>query len=127
MKSLLGKNFSDPEVQEEMKKLPFKIVPLEDDHIGIEVNYDGENRVFTPEHITAILLNHCCELAQKGSKNVGKPDIVISVFFNIIFYYIQQVPPFWNDAQRRAMYHASQIAGVKCLRLINENVAAAVD
>ena len=81
MKSLLGKNFSDPEVQEEMKKLPFKIVPLEDDHIGIEVNYDGENRVFTPEHITAILLNHCCELAQKGSKNVGKPDIVISVFF----------------------------------------------
>ena len=29
MKSLLGKNFSDPEVQEEMKKLPFKIVPLE--------------------------------------------------------------------------------------------------
>ena len=84
MKSLLGKNFSDPEVQEEMKKLPFKIVPLEDDHIGIEVNYDGENRIFTPEHITAILLNHCCELAQKGSKNVGKPDIVISVSF---FYY----------------------------------------
>ena len=85
MKSLLGKNYSDPEVPEEMKKLPLKIVPLEDDHIGIEVNYDGENRVFTPEHITAILLNHCCELAQKGSKNVGKPDIVISVFFS---YYI---------------------------------------
>ena len=42
MKSLLGKNFSDPEVQEEIKKLPFKIVPLEDDHIGIEVNYDGK-------------------------------------------------------------------------------------
>lgn len=115
LKSLLGKNYSDPEVQEEMKKLPFKLVQMEGDHIGIQVNYDGEDRVFTPEHITAVLLNHCNELAQKTNKTSGKADVVISV------------PPFWNDAQRRAMYQASQIAGVKCLRLINENVAAAVD
>ena len=115
MKSLLGKNFSDPEVQEEMKKLPFKLVPMENDHIGISVFYNGENRVLTPEHITAILLNHCCDLAKKASKHTGNSDVVISV------------PPFWNDAQRRAMYHASQIAGVRCLRLLNENVATALD
>ena len=115
MKSLLGKHFSDPEVQKDMKKLPFKIVPLEDDHIGCEVFYDGETRTFTPEQITAILISHCANLAQKNSKTPGKAEVVISV------------PPFWNDEQRRAMYHASQIAGVKCLRLVNENVAAAVD
>lgn len=115
MKSLLGKHFSDPEVQQDMKKLPFKLVALEDDHIGCEVFYDGEMRTFTPEQITAVLLNHCCNLAQKNTKAAGKAEVVISV------------PPFWNDEQRRAMYHASQIAGVKCLRLINENVAAAVD
>ena len=111
MKSLLGKHFSDPDVQEEKKKLPFKLVPMEDDHIGIEVFYDGAQRTFTPEQITAILLNHCAVLAQKDGKTSGKSDVVISV------------PPFWNDAQRRAMYHASQIAGVHCLRLINENAA----
>lgn len=88
MKSLLGKNFSDPEVQEEMKKLPFKIVQMEDDHIGIEVNYDGENRVFTPEHITAILLNHCCELAQKANKSSGKADVVISVQISFVVLYL---------------------------------------
>lgn len=115
MKSLLGRNYSDPEVQEEMKKLPFKLVPLENDHIGISVTYCGETRVLTPEHITAILLRHCCSLAQKSSKHTGNSDVVISV------------PPFWNDAQRRAMYHASQIAGVRCLRLLNENVASALD
>ena len=115
MKSLLGRNYSDPEVQEEMKKLPFKLVPLENDHIGISVNYGGETRVLTPEHITAILLRHCCSLAQKSSKHSGNSDVVISV------------PPFWNDSQRRAMYHASQIAGVRCLRLLNENVATALD
>ena len=68
MKILLGKHFSDPEVQKDMKKLPFKIVPLEDDHIGCEVFYDGETRTFTPEQITAILINHCAKLAQKNSK-----------------------------------------------------------
>ena len=115
MKSLLGKHFSDPDVQEEKKKLPFKLVPMEDDHIGIEVFYDGAQRTFTPEQITAILLNHCAVLAQKENKTSGKSDVVISV------------PPFWNDAQRRAMYHASQIAGVRCLRLINENAATALD
>ena len=82
MKSLLGKNFHDPEVQEEMKKLPFKLVPLEDDHIGIEVYYDGQQRTFTPEQITAILLNHCAVLAQKGSKTSGKAEVVISVNFH---------------------------------------------
>lgn len=86
MKSLLGKNFSDPEVQQEIQKLPFKVVPLEDDHIGIEVYYDGDNRIFTPEHITAILLNHCCELAQKANKTSGKADVVISVKIPLYVY-----------------------------------------
>ena len=87
MKYLLGKNFSDPEVQQEIKKLPFKVIPLEDDHIGIEVNYDGKDCVFTPEHITAILLNHCCDLAQKANKTSGKADVVISVCVDIRIHY----------------------------------------
>lgn len=50
-KRLLGRKFSDPHVQKELKYFPFKVEQRPDGGIGIRVNYLGEDNVFTPEQV----------------------------------------------------------------------------
>lgn len=52
-KRLLGRKFSDPYVQKELKHFPFKVEQRQDDGIGIRVNYLGEDNVFSPEQVNS--------------------------------------------------------------------------
>ncbi|MBN3305586.1 HS74L protein, partial [Amia calva] len=79
----------------------------------LQVRYLDEERVFTIEQVTAMLLTKLKETSESALK---KPvaDCVISV------------PSFFTDAERRSVIDASQISGLNCLRLINDTTAVAL-
>lgn len=112
-KRLIGRKFTDPLVKEEMKTFPFKIVEHKSGNCGIQVEYKGEERVFTPEEISAMILTKMKEIAESfiGDKVT---DAVITV------------PAYFNDAQRQSTKDAGVIAGLNVLRVINEPTAAAI-
>ncbi|CAH1776947.1 unnamed protein product [Owenia fusiformis] len=112
-KKMIGRNYTDPITQQEKGLLPFEIVQTENDGIGIKVQYLGETQVFNPEQITAMLFTKLKETAELNLK-VKCKDVVISV------------PTYFTDTQRRALLDAAQLAGLNCLRLMNDTTAAAL-
>ncbi|XP_045492632.1 heat shock 70 kDa protein 4 isoform X2 [Colias croceus] len=112
-KRLLGRKFSDPHVQKELKQFPFKVEPRADGGIGIRINYLGEDNVFSPEQITAMLFT---KLKESAAIALQTPinDCVISV------------PSYFTNAERNALLDAAAIAGLNVLRLMNETTATAL-
>ncbi|XP_056151456.1 heat shock 70 kDa protein 4L isoform X2 [Lampris incognitus] len=112
-KKFHGRAFDDPFVQGEKPKLPYSLHKLASGNTGIKVRYLDEDKVFTIEQITGMLLTKLRETSESALK---KPvvDCVISV------------PSFFTDAERRSVFDASQIAGLNCLRLINDTTAVAL-
>jgi heat shock protein 1/8 len=112
-KRLIGRKFTDPIVQEEMKHFPFKIVPNSSGNCGIQVEHKGETKTFTTEEISAMVLTKMKEIAEAylGEKVT---DAVVTV------------PAYFNDAQRQSTKDAGVIAGLNVLRIINEPTAAAI-
>ncbi|KAL0839520.1 hypothetical protein ABMA28_016223 [Loxostege sticticalis] len=112
-KRLLGRKFSDPLVQKELKHFPFKVEPRADGGIGIRVNYLGEDNVFSPEQITAMLFTKLKDVATTALQTQIN-DCVISV------------PSYFTNAERNALLNAAAIAGLNVLRLFNETTATAL-
>jgi heat shock protein 1/8 len=112
VKRLLGRDFNDKTLQDDMKVLPYKIVNS-NGKPKVEVDFKGEVKQFTPEEISAMILTKMKEIAEAY---IGKPvkDAVITV------------PAYFNDAQRQATKDAGVIAGLNVLRIINEPTAAAI-
>ncbi|XP_059630076.1 luminal-binding protein 5-like [Cornus florida] len=112
VKRLIGKKFDDPEVQRDMKFLPYKIVN-KDGKPYVEVKMKGDVKLFSPEEISAMVLGKMKETAEAY---LGKKikDAVITV------------PAYFNDAQRQATKDAGTIAGLNVVRIINEPTAAAI-
>ena len=112
VKRLIGRDFNDKALQEDMKSLPYKIVNS-DGKPKVEVEFKGEKKLFTPEEISAMILTKMKDTAEAY---LGKPvkDAVITV------------PAYFNDAQRQATKDAGAIAGLNVLRIINEPTAAAI-
>ncbi|XP_029349467.1 heat shock 70 kDa protein 4L isoform X3 [Echeneis naucrates] len=112
-KKFHGRAFDDPFVQAEKPKLPYGLHKLANGNTGIKVRYLDEDTVFTVEQITGMLLTKLKETSESALK---KPvvDCVISV------------PSFFTDAERRSVFDATQIAGLNCLRLINDTTAVAL-
>lgn len=111
-KRLIGRKFTDPEVQNDIKHFPFKII----DKLGkpnIMVEFKGENKVFTPEEISSFILGKMKETAE-GYLGTKVTDAVVTV------------PAYFNDSQRQATKDAGLIAGLNVLRIINEPTAAAI-
>ncbi|KAG5357478.1 Heat shock protein 70 1 [Yarrowia sp. C11] len=111
-KRLIGRKFDDPEVQNDAKHFPFKII----DKAGkpnIEVEFKGETKVFTPEEISSMILTKMKETAE-GYLGTKVNDAVITV------------PAYFNDSQRQATKDAGLIAGLNVQRIINEPTAAAI-
>ncbi|XP_009976344.1 PREDICTED: heat shock 70 kDa protein 4L isoform X4 [Tauraco erythrolophus] len=81
--------------------------------VGVKVRYLDEERLFAIEQITGMLLAKLKETSESALK---KPvaDCVISV------------PSFFTDAERRSVMAAAQIAGLNCLKLMNETTAVAL-
>uniref|UniRef100_A0A3Q3N3G4 Heat shock protein 4 like n=1 Tax=Labrus bergylta TaxID=56723 RepID=A0A3Q3N3G4_9LABR len=112
-KKFHGRAFDDPFVQAEKPKLPYSLHKLANGNTGVKVRYLDEDKVFTVEQIAGMLLNKLKETAESALK---KPvvDCVISV------------PGFFTDAERRSVLDATLIAGLNCLRLINDTTAVAL-
>jgi heat shock protein 1/8 len=111
-KRLIGRKFYDKTVQDDVKHFSYKVVD-KDNKPNIKVEYKGEEKVFTPEEISAMILTKMKETAEAY---LGQTitDAVISV------------PAYFNDAQRQSTKDAGIIAGLNVLRIINEPTCAAL-
>ncbi|MFT7803894.1 heat shock protein 105 kDa-like [Arapaima gigas] len=109
-----GRFFQDPVVQKEKSNVPYDLVPMKDSKAGVEVMYLDKKHQFNTEQLTAMLLT---KLKETAEANIQKKvvDCVISV------------PTFFTDAERRCVLHAAQIAGLNCLRLMNDTTAVALN
>lgn len=112
-KRLIGRKFSDPIVQSDMKHWPFKVVAGAGDKPLIEVNYKGEKKQFAPEEVSSMVLVKMKETAEAYLGKEVKNAVVT-------------VPAYFNDSQRLATKDAGTIAGLNVLRIINEPTAAAI-
>ena len=112
-KRMMGRKYSDPIVQEDMKSWPFKVIADATDRPQIVVQYKSEEKLFYAEEISAMVLTHMKEIAESF---LGEPvqDVVITV------------PAYFNDSARQATKDAAIIAGLNALRIINEPTAAAL-
>ena len=111
-KRLIGRKYDDKTVQSDLKHWPFAVVnrggkPL------IKVPVKGEDKVFTPEEISSMVLTKMKETAEAYLGQTVK-DAVITV------------PAYFNDSQRQATKDAGRISGLNVLRIINEPTAAAL-
>mmetsp|Transcript_28339 Transcript_28339/g.91800 ORF Transcript_28339/g.91800 Transcript_28339/m.91800 type:complete len:650 (+) Transcript_28339:49-1998(+) len=115
LKRFIGLKFSSPFVQRELERFPFKLVAMENDEVGVEVMFNGAPTVFAVPRLVAMMI-HCMKVTVEKSRG-GPPvtDVVLST------------PVYFTDAQRRAMLDACSIAGVNCLRLMNDTTAAALE
>ncbi|MGA2228713.1 MAG: molecular chaperone DnaK [Syntrophobacteraceae bacterium] len=109
VKRLIGRKFETPEVQGDIKVLPYKIVraPNGDAHIRIR------GRDYSTTEISAFIL---MKMKQTAEDYLGEKvtDAVVTV------------PAYFNDSQRQATKDAGKIAGLNVLRIINEPTAASL-
>ena len=111
VKRLIGRKFSDETVQNDLEFITFGIKPDLSDNI--QLYSQAIDRNFTPEEISAYILK---ELKYMAEYYLKKPinKVVITV------------PAYFNDSQRQATKDAAIIAGLDCVRIINEPTAAAL-
>ena len=112
-KRLIGRKFSDKKVQDDMKDWSYEVIVGPGDKPMINVESHGEKKTFSPEEISSMVLTKMKDIAESF---VGKTvkDAVVTV------------PAYFNDSQRQATKDAAAIAGLNCLRIINEPTAAAI-
>jgi len=111
-KRLIGREFSDPTVQQDIKHFPFKVIEKNSKPI-IQINTGKEQKLFAPEEISAMVLGKMREIAEAY---LGKK----------VTHAVVTVPAYFNDAQRQATKDAGTISGLNVMRIINEPTAAAI-
>ncbi|KAJ7685113.1 heat shock cognate 70 [Mycena polygramma] len=111
-KRLIGRKFDDSEVQADMKHFPFTVFS-KGGKPYIRVEYRGEQKEFSPEEISSMVLLKMKETAE-------------SYLGTTINNAVVTVPAYFNDSQRQATKDAGTISGMNVLRIINEPTAAAI-
>lgn len=109
VKRLIGRKFSDSEVQQDKKWLPFDI--KESSTGGVEIKM--ADKWHRPEEISAMVL---AKLKADAEARLGEKIIEAVI----------TVPAYFDDSQRQATKNAGEIAGLKVRRIINEPTAAAL-
>ncbi|KAJ7035834.1 Hsp70 protein-domain-containing protein [Mycena alexandri] len=112
VKRLIGRKFDDKEVQADIRHFPFTVVGRGGKPY-IRVQYRGEQKEFSPEEISSMVLLKMKETAEAYLGTTVK-DAVLSV------------PAYFNDSQRQATKDAGTISGLNILHIINEPTAAAL-
>ncbi|KAK4439333.1 Heat shock protein 16 [Sesamum alatum] len=110
VKRLIGRTFSEPTVQDDLRLLPFETSEGPDGGILIHLQYLDEKQTFTPIQILAMLLAHLKQITEKNLE-MQIANCVIGV------------PSYFTATQRRAYLHAAEIAGLKPVRLMHDCTA----
>jgi molecular chaperone DnaK len=111
IKRFMGRKFD--EVQEEIKRVPYKVVRAANGDVAVEVEIDGKPKQFSPPEISAMILT---KLKADAEMRLGEK----------ITQAVVTVPAYFNDSQRQATKDAGKIAGLEVLRIINEPTAASL-
>ena len=111
IKRFMGRKFD--EVQEEIKRMPYKVVKASNGDCAVEVEVDGKPKQFSPPEISAMILS---KLKADAETRLGEK----------ITQAVITVPAYFNDSQRQATKDAGKIAGLEVLRIINEPTAASL-
>merc|ERR1711902_110428 len=111
-KRLIGRKFNDSTVQSDRKHWPFKVTNVSGKP-KLQVEYKSEDKSFTPEEISAMVLIKMKETAESYLGQEVRDAVVT-------------VPAYFNDSQRQATKDAGVIAGLNIMRIINEPTAAAI-
>ncbi|KAF7119308.1 hypothetical protein RHSIM_Rhsim13G0084400 [Rhododendron simsii] len=112
-KRLIGRRYSDATVQSDIKLWPFKVTLGQDDNPIIGVTYKHEEKQFSAEEISSMVLVKMKEIAEDYLGTTVKNAVIT-------------VPAYFNDSQRQATKDAGVIAGLNIMRIINEPTAAAI-
>jgi molecular chaperone DnaK len=110
VKRLMGRRFTDPEVQRTMKMVSYKIEPAGNGGVLIVL---GNGQKLTPAEVSAMILQ---KLKTDSEAYLGEK----------VTQAVITVPAYFDDQQRQATKDAGQIAGLEVLRIINEPTAAAL-
>src|SRR3989338_2538926 len=121
VKRLIGRKFSDAEVQKDKKNLPYEVRESADGgvdvkmsaHLGRDLAAGGGDKWLNPAEISAMILQ---KLKADAEAKLGET----------ITEAIITVPAYFDDAQRKATKVAGEIAGFDVKRVINEPTAAAL-
>ncbi|GMI82066.1 heat shock protein 91 [Hibiscus trionum] len=113
IKRLIGRQFSDPELQRDLKSMPFSVTEGPDGYPLIHARYLGEMRSFTATQLLGMVLSDLKGIAEKNL-NTAVVDCCIGI------------PVYFTDLQRRAVLDAATIAGLHPLHLIHETTATAL-
>src|SRR5689334_2980179 len=111
IKRFMGRKFD--EIQEETKRVPYKVVRAANGDAAVEVEVDGKAKQFSPPEISAMIL---AKLKTDAEMRLGEK----------ITQAVITVPAYFNDSQRQATKDAGRIAGLEVLRIINEPTAASL-
>jgi len=111
-KRLIGRKFDESTVQSDMKHWPFTVIE-NGGKPKLQVEYKNEQKMFTPEEISSMVLTKMKETAEAYLGHDVKDAVVT-------------VPAYFNDSQRQATKDAGVISGLNVLRIINEPTAAAI-
>ncbi|XP_076902745.1 heat shock 70 kDa protein 15-like [Bidens hawaiensis] len=113
IKRLIGRPFSDPELQQDLKALPFSVTEGADGFPLIHAQYLGETKTFTPTQVMGMVFSNMKTMAEKNL-NAAVVDCCVGI------------PAYFTDLQRRAVMDAATIAGLHPLRLMHETTATAL-
>ncbi|CCH40864.1 putative heat shock protein [Wickerhamomyces ciferrii] len=112
IKRLIGLKYNDKTVQRDIKHLPYKVANKNGQPV-VEVTLGDEEKQFTPEEISGMILGKMKSIAEDY---LGKK----------VTNAVVTVPAYFNDAQKQATKDAGTIAGLNVLRIVNEPTAAAI-
>jgi len=110
-KRMIGRTIN--ELKQDMKHWPFKVVDGKSNQPNVQVTYKGEEKIFSPEEISSMVLIKMKEIAESYLGKEVKNAVIT-------------VPAYFNDSQRQSTKDAGAIAGLNILRIINEPTAAAI-
>ena len=112
IKRLMGLRYSDKALQDEIKRLPYKVVN-QDNSPYVQVEFKGETKLFSPEEISAMILTKIKQIAEDYLSRQVKNAVIT-------------VPAYFNNAQRKATFDAGVIAGLNVVGILNEPTAASL-
>ena len=112
-KRMIGREFNDPVLQKDLKHFPYDVIRDSKGRPAICVETKDGQKQFSPEEISAMVLQKMKAIAEAYLGTTVKDAVVT-------------VPAYFTDAQRQATKDAGVIAGLNVVRIINEPTAAAL-